>query len=91
MPDTISTDRIDPFSPWKLRTLELPNRFIKAATFEGHCKGGKPDKAQQVAWLYTQQKIDAWIAAQHPITIPAIMTSEREPGQTLIRDSFPQG
>jgi 2,4-dienoyl-CoA reductase-like NADH-dependent reductase (Old Yellow Enzyme family) len=44
MTDTISTDRIDPFSPWKLRTLELPNRFIKAATFEGHCKGGKPDR-----------------------------------------------
>ena len=34
---------IDPFAPWKLRGLELRNRFIKAATFEGHCLGGRPD------------------------------------------------
>ena len=34
---------IDPFAPWKLRGLELRNRFIKAATFEGHCPGGRPD------------------------------------------------
>ena len=37
-------DRIDPFAPWTLRGLELRNRFIKAATFEGHCPGGRPDR-----------------------------------------------
>ena len=36
--------KIDPFAPWKLRGLELRNRFIKAATFEGHCPGGRPDR-----------------------------------------------
>ncbi len=35
---------IDPFAPWALRGLALRNRFIKAATFEGHCPGGKPDR-----------------------------------------------
>ena len=34
----------DPFAPWSLRKLELRNRFIKAATFEGHCPGGRPDR-----------------------------------------------
>ena len=34
---------IDPFAPWTLRGLELRNRFIKAATFEGRCPGGRPD------------------------------------------------
>ncbi len=37
-------DKIDPFAPWKLRGLELRNRFIKAATFEGRCPGGRPDR-----------------------------------------------
>ncbi len=27
-----------------MRGLELRNRFIKAATFEGHCPGGRPDR-----------------------------------------------
>ncbi len=36
-------EAIDPFAPWQLRGLELRNRFIKAATFEGHCPGGRPD------------------------------------------------
>ncbi len=35
---------IDPFAPWTLRGLEMKNRFIKAATFEGHCPGGRPDR-----------------------------------------------
>lgn len=35
---------IDPFAPWTLRGLELRNRFIKAATNEGHCRGGRPDR-----------------------------------------------
>lgn len=35
---------IDPFAPWTLRGLWLRNRFIKAATFEGHCPGGRPDR-----------------------------------------------
>ena len=30
------------FTPWLLRGLALPNRFIKAATYEGLCKGGMP-------------------------------------------------
>ena len=38
------TGSIDPFSPWSLRGLELKNRFIKAATYEGHCPGGRPDR-----------------------------------------------
>jgi 2,4-dienoyl-CoA reductase-like NADH-dependent reductase (Old Yellow Enzyme family) len=37
-------ETIDPFAAWTLRGLELPNRFIKAATFEGHCPGGRPDR-----------------------------------------------
>ena len=32
---------LDPFAPWTLRGLTLSNRFIKAATFEGHCPGGR--------------------------------------------------
>ncbi len=44
MTDSINPNRIDPFAPWTLRSLELPNRFIKAATFEGHCPGGRPDR-----------------------------------------------
>ncbi|MCY4564343.1 MAG: NADH:flavin oxidoreductase [Gammaproteobacteria bacterium] len=36
--------KIDPFAPWTLRGLELRNRFIKAATYEGHCPGGRPDR-----------------------------------------------
>ena len=39
-----SQQKIDPFAPWTLRGLELKNRFIKAATFEGHCPGGRPDR-----------------------------------------------
>ena len=39
-----ATPTIDPFAPWTLRGLELRNRFIKAATFEGHCPGGRPDR-----------------------------------------------
>ena len=39
-----TTRQLDPFAPWKLRGLELRNRFIKAATFEGHCPGGRPDR-----------------------------------------------
>ncbi len=39
-----STSNIDAFSPWRLRGLEMKNRFIKAATFEGHCPNGRPDK-----------------------------------------------
>ncbi|MGI9323556.1 MAG: NADH:flavin oxidoreductase, partial [Pseudomonadales bacterium] len=39
------SETIDPFAPWTLRGLTLPNRFIKAATFEGHCPGGRPDRA----------------------------------------------
>jgi len=35
---------IDPFAPWTLRGLELKNRFIKAATFEGHCPNGRPHR-----------------------------------------------
>lgn len=34
----------DPFGPWSLRGLEMRNRFVKAATFEGHCRGGRPDR-----------------------------------------------
>ena len=41
---TDKTRHIDPFAPWTLRGLELKNRFIKAATFEGHCPGGRPDR-----------------------------------------------
>ncbi len=36
--------KIDPFAPWSLRGLELRNRFIKAATNEGHCPGGRPNR-----------------------------------------------
>jgi len=36
--------KIDPFAPWSLRGLALRNRFIKAATYEGHCPGGRPDR-----------------------------------------------
>ena len=39
-----SQQKINPFAPWTLRGLELKNRFIKAATFEGHCPGGRPDR-----------------------------------------------
>ncbi len=39
-----SKQKIDPFAPWELRGLELRNRFIKAATNEGHCPGGRPDR-----------------------------------------------
>lgn len=34
----------DPFAPWTLGKLELGNRFIKAATFEGLCPGGRPHR-----------------------------------------------
>ena len=40
----VSNRKIDPFAPWVLRGLELRNRFIKAATYEGHCPGGRPDR-----------------------------------------------
>ena len=30
------------FSPFTLKILELRNRFIKTATYEGYCKNGKP-------------------------------------------------
>ena len=36
--------KIDPFAPWTLRGLKLRNRFIKAATYEGHCPGDRPDR-----------------------------------------------
>lgn len=49
------------------------------------CKGRKEDKAMQVAWTYTPQEIEAWQAAQNPITLPAIMT------QTSILDFAQQG
>ena len=39
-----SKSQIDPFAPWTLRGLELRNRFIKAATNEGHCRGGRPSR-----------------------------------------------
>ena len=54
------------------------------------CKGTKPDKAQQVAWIYTSQGIDEWIQAQNPITRPAIMGSEVRPGQTSLDAFFPR-
>ena len=46
-------ETIDPFAPWRLRGLELPNRFIKAATFEGHCPGGRPDPESLAAFHKT--------------------------------------
>lgn len=39
---------MNPFTPIKLRSLQLPNRFIKTATYEGMCDKGMP----------TQQLID---------------------------------
>ena len=47
---TTPIEKIDPFAPWTLRGLEMRNRFIKAATFEGHCPGGRPDRAGLAAF-----------------------------------------
>ena len=46
MPDSIesASNNVDPFAPWALKGLWLRNRFIKAATFEGHCPGGRPHR-----------------------------------------------
>jgi 2,4-dienoyl-CoA reductase-like NADH-dependent reductase (Old Yellow Enzyme family) len=35
----------DPFRPIRLRKLQLKNRFIKSATYEGMCRDGIPTKA----------------------------------------------
>ena len=48
-----SKRQIDPFAPWTLRGLELRNRFTKAATFEGHCPGGRPHRQGLAAFHET--------------------------------------
>ena len=52
-------------------------------------KGLKPEKGEQVAWLYTRQEIHAWRAAREPPRqAPALLEQGRPQGQRSLLEFF---
>ena len=51
-------------------------------------RGTKADKAMDVSWCYTPEEIKEFKSKSRLQGMPAILTSEREPGQSTITTFF---
>ena len=51
-------------------------------------KGAKADKAMDVSWCYTPEETKEYKSQSRLQGMPAILNSEREPGQTAITTFF---
>ena len=51
-------------------------------------KGTKADKAMDVSWCYTPEEIKEYQSKSRLQEMPAILNSEREPGQPAITAFF---